>query len=194
MYVTLQAITFCTNYKDMQIPTLTLKSQNKYWIPLEAKWLKFNVDGAIFPEQSKAGVGCVTRDNQGKVIMVASKLETLSDDQLEVELQAIFQGMQLCLLMGVRKIVVETDYLVAVQVLDVWPDSFVCYYHLLREILSLEVCFKECVFSYVSQLGNRVAQYLLARYAWNFENFSVLWESPLEFILSSRWLDSSCNT
>lgn len=63
---------------------------------------------------SIAGVGCVVRDDQGRMLMEATQLELLSDDPLEVELRAILQGLQLCLPMGMKQLVFETDCLVVV--------------------------------------------------------------------------------
>lgn len=68
--------------------------------------------------------------------------------------------------MGVKKLKVETDCLVAVQVLDEGPNSYACYRHLLHEILTLKDCFEESSFVYISRLGNRVA-HLLACYTRN---------------------------
>lgn len=138
-------------------------------------------------------MGYVTRDDQGRVLMVATQLETLNDDLLEVELQAILKGMQLCLPMGVRKLTVETDCLVAVQVLDAGPDSYACYRHLLYEILSFKDCFEAYNSISSSRVGYRVA-HLLARYVRNVESTSIWWNSPPEFILSALRLDSNCNT
>lgn len=122
----------------MQLSSPSPKSQKKYWLPSEAKWLKLNVDEAIFSEQSKTSVGCAARDDQGKVIMVATQPKIFNDDPLKVELRAILGGMQLCLRMGLRKIVVEIDCLIAVQALNAGSNSFACYHHLLYEILSLK--------------------------------------------------------
>lgn len=41
------------------------------WIPLKMGSLKLNTNGAIFPEQYKAGIGYVLRDDQGQVCMAA---------------------------------------------------------------------------------------------------------------------------
>lgn len=108
------------------------------------------------------------------MLIATTQPEMLFDDPLEVELRAILQGLYLCFPMGVKKIAVETDCLIAVQALDAGPESYVCYRHLLHEILSLKVCFEDCIFIYVSRVGNRVA-YLLARHV---ENTTVWWDSP----------------
>lgn len=140
----------------------------------------------------QGGHGCITRDDLGRVCMAAAQLEILHGDPLEVKLQAILRGMQLCLPMGIPKLEVETDCLVAIQALDAGPDSFAAYHHLLREILTLKYCFEECMFSYLSRLDNRVA-HMLASSARIIESTAVWWNSPPDFILSVLWLDSNCN-
>lgn len=110
-----------------------------------------------------------------------------------MELWAILQGTQLCLPMGMKKLVVETDCLIAVQALDASPDSYACCCHLLHEIISHKACLEECKFTYVSSWGNRVAHFL-ARYAHNVENTTVWWDSLPNFISSATLLDSNCIT
>lgn len=106
------------------------------------------------------------------MVKATTQPEMFNDNPLEVELRAILWGMQLCLPMGARNVVVETDCLVAVQAFDVGPNSFACYHHLLYEILSLKDCFEECKFSYVCRVGDSVA-HLLARHARNVESITV---------------------
>lgn len=78
-----------------------------------------------------AEAGCIVRDDQGWVLMVATQPELLSEDPLEVELRAILRGLQMCLLMGVNQLVVEIDCLVAIQVVEEGPDSHAEYRYLI---------------------------------------------------------------
>lgn len=67
------------------------------------------MDGAIFKEIDKSGMGCILRDDHGKVLMAANKLEHGVEDPEAIELTAIFQGLQLCASMGIANIQVESD-------------------------------------------------------------------------------------
>lgn len=80
--------------------------------------MKLNVDGAIFPKQYRARVGCVLRDDQGPVTMVATKLEMNISNPFKVELLALFCGLQLCVLLGIPNIMMESDSLSAIQAIQ----------------------------------------------------------------------------
>lgn len=43
------------------------------WTSLEPRSMKLKMDGAIFPEQYRASVSCVLREDQGRVTIVATK-------------------------------------------------------------------------------------------------------------------------
>lgn len=47
--------------------------------------------------------------------MVATSPELRNNDPLEVEFLAIFRGLQLCMPMGLQRVVVESDALVAIE-------------------------------------------------------------------------------
>lgn len=64
--------------------------QSTTWLQPNQGELKLNVDGAIFPDYNKAGVGCILRDEKGSAVMAATKLEEHSNDLLEIELMALF--------------------------------------------------------------------------------------------------------
>ncbi|KAF5459270.1 hypothetical protein F2P56_023231, partial [Juglans regia] len=88
------------------------------WKPPPTGWLKLNVDGAIFSELHKAGVGVVLRDDAGKVILSASKVEFEVNNAEAFETLAIFHALQLCASMGIHRLIVESDSLMTTQVLN----------------------------------------------------------------------------
>ncbi|XP_035545961.1 uncharacterized protein LOC118348444 [Juglans regia] len=79
--------------------------------------LKLNVDGAIFKDQYKSGLATVLRDDQGNVLMAASKVENVVEEAEAIELTTIFRGLQLCMSMGISKLLVESDCLLVVEAL-----------------------------------------------------------------------------
>lgn len=83
---------------------------------------------------------------------------------MEVEWLAILQDMQFCIPLGISKLVVETDCLLAVRALE-GAESVAVYKHLIVENLKLKTSFISCNFGYVSRLGNQVA-HSLARHSW----------------------------
>lgn len=113
------------------------------------------------------------------------------DDPLEIKLLVIPRGLQLYVPMDIRKLVVETDCLVAIQAIEEGPEVHAGYRYLIQEIINLTHLFKSRKLSYVSRLTNQVA-HSLACYAWNVDTTTVWWTSFPDSIQSSLWLDENC--
>lgn len=62
------------------------------------------------------------RGKHGQVIIAAMKPEALLDDHLEVELLAIFRGVQLCVLRNISKLIVESDSLLTIRTMQKGED------------------------------------------------------------------------
>ncbi|KAF5459099.1 hypothetical protein F2P56_023083, partial [Juglans regia] len=88
------------------------------WKPPPIDWLKLSVDGAVFGEINRAGVGFVLRDGKGDVLLAASEIEFEVKDAEPIELLAILRALQFCANMGIQRMMVESDCLMAVQVLN----------------------------------------------------------------------------
>ncbi|CAI9778901.1 unnamed protein product [Fraxinus pennsylvanica] len=93
---------------------------NKFcaWKTPPAGFLKLNVDGAIFHHLHKAGVGSVLRDQEGKVLMAASKGEREVADPETIEFLAVLRGLQFVLSTGISYLVLESDCLLVVSQLN----------------------------------------------------------------------------
>ena len=48
--------------------------ENLKWVPPPQGWFKANVDGDIFKETNKVGIGVVVRDSQGWVLAALSEI------------------------------------------------------------------------------------------------------------------------
>lgn len=57
--------------------------------------------------------------------MAATKAEKYTGDLIEIELLAIFQGLQLCLPMVISNLTVESDSLLAIQALKAGASSLI---------------------------------------------------------------------
>lgn len=68
-----------------------------------------NVDGAMFFDLHKASVRAILRDEQGNVIMAASKIENEVANLETIELLAIFRGLQLCAHLDFSGLTLESD-------------------------------------------------------------------------------------
>ncbi|XXG86241.1 hypothetical protein AAC387_Pa11g1173 [Persea americana] len=68
-----------------------------HWHPPPTGVVKLNVDGVIFENVQKAGVGAVLRDEKGNVIMALSKIETWVAKADDIEAVAALRGLQMVL-------------------------------------------------------------------------------------------------
>lgn len=59
--------------------------------------------------------------------------------------------MQLCLPMGIERIVVKTDCLVAIQALEAGSKLYASYHHLIHEKLFIKASFQACKFAFVEE-------------------------------------------
>lgn len=119
-------------------------------------------------------MGSVFRDDKEHVIMACSKIEQHSGDPLEIELLALFRGVQVCVPVSIQRLRIKSDSLLAVQAVDEGEESCFRYSNLIREIQTLKNCFMDCTFLYVSSLGNTGVAHKLARYAWQVEDIRFL--------------------
>lgn len=77
--------------------------------------------------------------------------EAHKTDPMEVELVAIFRGMQFSIPLGIPNLIVESDdCLLAVKALEDGVESIAAHQHMLLEILKLKSYFVVCDFNYVS--------------------------------------------
>ncbi|KAF5444910.1 hypothetical protein F2P56_034002 [Juglans regia] len=182
------ALSVIQSYTDLK--QLPIRKAREYfdWKPPPSGSLKLNVDGAVFDDLHKAGVGVVLRDDAGMVIMATSKVEFEVINAKAIESLAIFRALQLCATMGIHSLIVESDCLMAIQVLNNDIPSDPMLDPLLCEIRKLLRVFVECKFQHIYRESNRVA-HILARYAWNVENISMWNDCYPDFISQVIWLD-----
>ncbi|XP_042983365.1 uncharacterized protein LOC122312778 [Carya illinoinensis] len=177
-------------YKDVRDATSRqqLQQLTKWQAPLEG-FLKVNVDGAIFADQRKAGIGVVLRDTNGAILMAASKIEMEVDEAATIEAIAILRGIQLSLPLGIPKLIIETDCLHVVQELQSSEASYASVGNLFADINHLMMRFQEAQVIHVNRMGNGVA-HSLARHAWNIEDINVWWDQIPSFVHHSLWFDN----
>ncbi|KAF5450596.1 hypothetical protein F2P56_030930 [Juglans regia] len=166
------ALSLHKSFNDLRSSSTQIAKRMCYWEPPPRGFLKLNVDGAMFLNLRKAGVGVVVRDNKGKLVMAASKMGNEVDDPTTIELMALLRGLQLCVHLGFSKIVVESDCMLMVQELKDDQDSFSTNVNLIKEAKSLLQHFQEVEIQHVHCMGNEVA-HRLACYSWNVDNISM---------------------
>ncbi|KAF5481238.1 hypothetical protein F2P56_001906 [Juglans regia] len=160
-----------------QQKNINKKKYGCHWNPPPASFLKLNVDGSLFFDQKKAGIGAVLRDEKGDIIFAASKVEFHIEEPDIIELVVVVRGLQLCLQFGITKVQVESDCKLLID--DLQYESF----QSASELANL----------FVNQLGNSAA-HKLARMAWNIDDLVVWGDSVPESIAHIIWVENiSCN-
>ena len=78
------------------------------WEPPPRGWFKLNFDGAARGNPGVAGIGCIVNDECGKWIgKLASPIPPTSNNLAELE--AADRGLQLCISLGVPRVIIEGD-------------------------------------------------------------------------------------
>ena len=157
------------------------------WSPPAGSVFEVNVDGAVFAQQRKSGVGVVIRNCEGLLMGALSMKLNQQLGSLETEAKAYELGILFARDMGFHEVALEGDSVtVSNAIAGISPPpssiaSVVC------GISSLLSAFRSFSISHVGRKGNKVA-HLLAKHAQGVEQF-VTWieESPcfLEHALST---------
>ncbi|XP_042939414.1 uncharacterized protein LOC122274444 [Carya illinoinensis] len=176
-----KALFIAAEYKEVRDVRHLRKTQYSCWQPPSSGNLKLNVDGAIFEDQDRADVGMLLRNDRGVVLFSASKKENGVTDPMEVELLAILRGLQLCILMGIPDLVIESDSLMLVEELNNSSESRSAWGNLVHEVKELIKRIPRYSVQHKGRMANEAA-YNLARYAKHLEDLIVWWDSFSECI------------
>lgn len=139
------AISMQLAYKQVQVFDGVSKEVTKVlrWSPPPPGFLKLNVDGAIFPDQHRAGIGIILRDEKGCVVATYSKSESDVASPEFIEASALLRGLQFCAQWGVPKLVLETDCLLLVNALQSQTEFFTDFAFLIHDIRRMLRDFQE---------------------------------------------------
>ncbi|XP_040987646.1 uncharacterized protein LOC121235362 [Juglans microcarpa x Juglans regia] len=113
-------------------------------------YLKLNVDEAVFSDMRKTGIGLILRDSYGKMVMTTTISEIEVNEPATIELLAVLRGLQLCIPLGIPKLIIESDYLLMVQELQAAYDTFSANGNLVMEVKSLMNYFQEVSIEHVN--------------------------------------------
>ncbi|KAK7857643.1 putative ribonuclease h protein, partial [Quercus suber] len=145
------------------------------WKPPDHGTYKINYDGAIFPQQGKAGIGVVVRDEVGAVLASLSQQMPLPTTVAQVEALAARRAVEFALEMGVTIVVIEGDSESICRELQDPSPSLALHGHVLQDAKCLSNSLQSVSFTHVRREGNTVA-HGLARWAINWPNLTVWME------------------
>ena len=151
------------------------------WRPPAREQYKVNVDGAVFKQRKKAGIGFVIRDDNGVVIAALSKIVNAPLGAAEIEAKAMEAGVLFARDVGIREAVFEGDLLVICKALQGEGEAPSSTYNVLAVTLEQTSSFRNFYCSHVKRQGN-VPAHLLAQYAKEVENYVVWLEECPSFL------------
>ncbi|XP_019087380.1 PREDICTED: uncharacterized protein LOC109127264 [Camelina sativa] len=94
------------------------------WRPPSEDWVKCNTDGAWNGVENQSGTGWVLRDKEGSVKWIGAQAIRRAKSAIEVELEAIRRALVMLSRLNYDRIIVESDSLGAVNLLnneEIWP-------------------------------------------------------------------------
>ncbi|XP_061999284.1 uncharacterized protein LOC133716613 [Rosa rugosa] len=89
-----------------------------HWMPPPVDHLKLNCDAAVLQNGNQVGVGVVCRDYRGSLVGAMGEILLYRLQPRAAELMAILKGLEWCNGQGWRGLIIETDCLEAVQLVN----------------------------------------------------------------------------
>ncbi|KAJ4702817.1 Ribonuclease H-like domain containing protein [Melia azedarach] len=145
-------------------------------------WLKLNVDAAVYKSNNKAGIGAVIKNSDGKLTAAAVKTTSYKGDVEIAEAEAIIFGVEVALEARLSPIIIESNSLNIVNMVNkkLHSSSEVCW--LISDIQDTLVKNEKFVVSHIPGSCNVVA-HNLAKCAFDFDKTMVWLEKIPNSIL-----------
>lgn len=110
------ALSVAKHFKELQTIPNTQSRKHARWSPPPHNFFKLNVDGSIFFNHNGVGIGLILHDFAGITLKSICCVEAGLCELEDIELLATLRGLQFCLRMGFKNLIVESDCLFMVQV------------------------------------------------------------------------------
>ncbi|KAK0578627.1 hypothetical protein LWI29_013416 [Acer saccharum] len=149
------------------------------WVEPAENWVKLNIDGSRNPISGIITAGGVLR-NQWKVWLKGFAMKIGVGSVIEAELWGLYEGLQLAWSFGCRKVCVETDSLITVQLMCSGTMSNHPLLSLIQSCKNLVNADWICTINHIYREGNNLADGLA--HMGHGLNFSIVFyeEPPLE--------------
>lgn len=159
---------------DHRVPNPVL-----HWVKPQVGWMKLNVDGSFDAALCKGGIGMVLRDSSGNTIFASCKPLNRCTGALESELRACVEGLNLVLHWTLLPILVETDCMSVVQLLNDGERDRSELANIVHEAKRLLAGTRRILVSKIHRSQNSVSHLLANR-------------AKVDSV-SGVWLEGSCN-
>jgi len=129
------------------------------WSPPPVNWVKVNCTGVATFASGKAACGGIIRSYDGS--MVTSYARNLGPCSIVLaELWGIYHGLALAKNQGMRHVIIESDALRAINMIQGYVSPWSTYYQIVRQIFELSCVIDEVKWIHVAHEANQVADSL----------------------------------
>jgi ribonuclease HI len=104
--------------KDSQAQGIEKPRSQEVWSKPPQGWAKLNVDGAWAQADHTGGTGMILRDEEGTIIFTGCRFLQSCGSPLEAEVTACIDGLALALERTTKPIIMESDRLEAVSMIN----------------------------------------------------------------------------
>ena len=151
--------------------------ENLKWAPPPQRWFKTNVDGAIFKETNKAGIGVVVRDGQGCVLAILLEIVEGVQDADVIEALAIWRATRFAIETSFSCVIIESDSLSVVKAIQDTAETTCHIGHIIDDGKHLSMAMKSYKFHHTKKEANQVA-HTLARNVIHFDT-EMAWHEKI---------------
>ncbi|OIS98250.1 hypothetical protein A4A49_62368 [Nicotiana attenuata] len=138
--------------------SLVIHSQIVYWRKLVSGYVKLNVDGCSKGNPGSARGGGIIRDHHGDLVMAFFDFYGICSNNF-AEVKAVLQGIQMCCHHGLKNIVVESDSLLIINMINRKTKAHWQIIHELEQIWELTRT-GDFQFKHIFREGNKIADQL----------------------------------
>lgn len=143
------------------------------WLMPSPGWVKLNCDAALSPAAKTMGIGVVARNDRGDVLATLAASVPCVSDPMSTEVLAAWREVQFGKERGYHRLMLESDLLTTVNVLNQEAPCLSICGQLVEDIRARLKYFSCCNVQHVSRTANTTA-HSLAKYAL-FLSFDAVW-------------------
>jgi hypothetical protein len=170
-------------------PMIPPPRRSAHWLFPRQNWVKINMDGAVFEDINKIGVGVVIRNDKGDFLAALSSLENWGSSPEDAEAIAATKAISFAASICLFDVILEGDSLNLMRALKDVNPNLSRIGHLIDYVKSESFLFRSVEFSFTPRAGNSVA-HCLARYSKGLHSSLVWIEEPPDFICNALSADS----
>ena len=148
---------------DKSLIDTSRKEKLQHWSPPPVNCFKLNVDAAINSNDQMVGLGAVIRNSEAKVVAAGVQISSLKGGVSYAEAEAIQWGFQVAKEASISSLIVESDCLEVVELINNTKGSRTEIFWVIAEIQKQSKQFQKCTIQHVPKTCNAHA-YNLAKF------------------------------